>query len=327
MENLALLRSSKMSNLAQSAMAERKPPVSEAEELDSFLADLESMDKVKEIAGWESGFPNLSRALNGILPGLYLLIGPPSCGKTAFAKQLCDQVVQHNLVPTIFFTFAETKKELRIRTLSRLSGLEGREIRRGSSFILHWYGVPKARFSDPEQIAPSWEKLKRAAEQAKSWLDLIYLFEANEKTNLKEIENHIRRVKETKGTDRVMVVIDDSQYLGASDWPIDSRLSLITEQLQRMAVNLDVPVLATWPDLKRESHHTTNPQEWAMRIPSAEVVLVMEDDPERTKKLTEPSRAVTLHIVKNRGGERGKLYFDFFPSLAKFAEVNSDREA
>ena len=45
--------------------------------------------------------------------------------------------------PGIFFSFAETKKELRIKTLARLSGLDNREIRRGSAYLLHWYGVPQ----------------------------------------------------------------------------------------------------------------------------------------------------------------------------------------
>ncbi len=51
------------------------------------------------------------------------------------------------------------------------------------------------------------------------------------------------------------------------------------------------------------------------------MILVMEIDLERTKKLTEPNQALTLHIIKNRGGEKGKLAVDFFPAFAKFAEV------
>jgi hypothetical protein len=47
----------------------------------------------------------------------------------------------------------------------------------------------------------------------------------------------------------------------------------------------------------------------------------LEIDLERTKKLTEPNQALALHIVKNRGGESGKLAVDFFPAFAKFAEV------
>ena len=79
---------------------------SEGEELDSLLAQLEGVREVKEIAGFETGFPGLSRALNGLLPGLTLLIGPPGCGKTAFSKQLVDQVAQQNLVPGLFFAFS-----------------------------------------------------------------------------------------------------------------------------------------------------------------------------------------------------------------------------
>ena len=157
-------------------MSEKQRPLSEAEELDSLLRELESETEIREIAGWESGFPSLSRSLNGILPGLHLLIGPPSCGKTTFAKQLCDQIAEHNHVPILFFSFAEGKRGLRVRTLARLSGLENRAILRGSSFLLHWYGAPKSRTEEPERLPPSWEKLKQAAEKARSWLELIYLF-------------------------------------------------------------------------------------------------------------------------------------------------------
>ena len=51
------------------------------------------------------------------------------------------------------------------------------------------------------------------------------------------------------------------------------------------------------------------------------MILVMESDLERTKKLTEPNQAITLNIVKSRGGEKGKLAFEFIPAFSKFAEV------
>jgi len=303
-------------------MSERSPLLSEAEELGSFLAELENGTEVKEIAGLESGFPGLSRALNGILPGLHLLIGRPSCGKTAFAKQFADQVASHNSIPAMFFSFTESKKDLRIRTLARLSGLESREIMRGSSYLLHWYGVPKANLSDPGRLPLGWERVKSVVELANSWLALVYLFEGGEKTDLNEIAGCVRKVEEIKGSKQAMVVIDDSQRLGATDLSIDSRLPLVTEQLQGLAVDLQVPVLATWPDLRRERAGST-PQEWAEKVAGAEAVLVMEEDAERTKKLTEPNRAINLHIVKNRGGEKGTLAFDFFPAFSRFAEVAS----
>jgi replicative DNA helicase len=185
--------------------------------------------------------------------------------------------------------------------------------------------VPKARFADPDRLPPSWERLKRAAEQSKVWLDLVYVFEGGEKTKLEEVEEHIRGVKEQKGSDRAMVVIDDSQRLAGPYQPFETRLPMVAEQLQGLAVRSHAPVLATWPELRgRGDAYPSHPQEWEERVASADVVLVMENDPERTKKLTEPNRAVNLHIVKNRGGERGTLSFDFSPPFSQFRETNQD---
>jgi replicative DNA helicase len=300
-------------------MAEKIPFQSEGEQLESFLDELQREQPIKEIAGWETGFSHLSRALDGILPGLYLLIGPPACGKTSFAKQLLDQVAKHNRVPGVFFSFAERKKELRIKTLARLSGIENKEIRRGSAYLLHWYGVPKAQHTALERLPPSWDKLKKSAEEARTWLDLIYLIECGRDIDLRRIEDQIREVESIKGTDRVMVVIDDCQRLGNIEQKLTDRVALVVDELQRAAVSLQIPILAVCPDLRED--RSSLPQMWSDRAPSADVILVMEIDLERTKKLVEPNQALTLHIIKNRGGEKGKLAFEFIPAFSKLTEV------
>jgi replicative DNA helicase len=300
-------------------MAEKIPFQSEGEQLESFLDELQREQPIKEIAGWETGFSHLSRALDGILPGLYLLIGPPACGKTSFAKQLLDQVAKHNCVPGVFFSFAERKKELRIKTLARLSGIENKEIRRGSAYLLHWYGVPKAQHTALERLPPSWDKLKKSAEEARTWLDLIYLIECGRDIDLRRIEDQIREVESIKGTDRVMVVIDDCQRLGNIEQKLTDRVALVVDELQRAAVSLQIPILAVCPDLRED--RSSLPQMWSDRAPSADVILVMEIDLERTKKLVEPNQALTLHIIKNRGGEKGKLAFEFIPAFSKLTEV------
>jgi replicative DNA helicase len=300
-------------------MAEKIPLQSEGEQLESFLDELQKEQQIKEVAGWETGFFHLSRALDGILPGLYLLIGPPACGKTSFAKQLLDQVAKHNAMPGVFFSFADSEKELRIRTLARLSGMENKEIRRGSSYLLHWYGMPKAHYTDLEHLPPSWDKLKRSAEEAKTWLDLIYLIKCDQDTDLRRIEDQIREVGKIKRTDRVMVVIDDCQRLGDSQRTLTDRVAIVVDDLQRAAVSLEIPILAVCPDLQED--RSTLPQIWSDRAPSADVILVMEPDLQRTKKLTEPNQALALHIVKNRGGERGSLAFEFYPAFSRFIEA------
>ena len=299
-------------------MAEKIQLQSEGEQLELFLDELQREQQIKEIAGWETGFSHLDRALDGMLPGLYLLIGPPACGKTSFATQLLDQVARHNTVPGVFFSFAERKKELRIKTLARLSGIENKEIRRGRAYLLHWYGVPKAQHTDLEHLPPSWDKLTKSAEEAKTWLNLIYLIECGRDIDLRRIEDQIREVQGIKGTDRVMVVIDDCQRLGNIEQKLTDRVALVVDELQRAAVTLQIPILAVCPDL-REDHSL--PQIWSDRVPSADVILVMEIDLERTKKLIEPNQALTLHIVKNRGGERGSLAFEFYPAFSQFVEA------
>ncbi len=300
-------------------MMEDQLPFSEGEELDALLQDLQSRGEIKEIAGWETGFPRLSRSLNGILPGLHLIIGAPSCGKTTFAKQLCDQIAQHNRVPALFFSLGETKRALRARTLARLSGLENRAILRGSSFLLHWYGVPKREVGEPEELPPSWERLKQAAEKARSWLDLVYLFECHRRTGIKEITEQIGRFKEMHQSTRLLLVIDDSQRLASSELPFDDRLPIVAEELQGLAIDCRAPVIATWPDVKK----TISPFEWVERVPCAEVVILMENDLERAKTLTEPNRALNLHIVKNRGGQKEIVAFDFFAAFSKFSETRA----
>ena len=316
MEICALLDPGKLANLRRKPMADQSPPRSEGEQLVETLDALERQSQVKEISGWQTGFANLNRALDGILPGLYLLIGAPTCGKTSFAKQLLDQVAQRNHQPGIFFSFSDSVSELRIKTFARLSAMENREIRRGSAYLVHWYGVPKAHHASADELAPSWEKLRRCAEEAKSWLDQIYLVECDRRTTLKKLETQIRQIDGTP-----FAVVDDCQRLGDANLALDARLPIVVEQLQELAVNLKLPLLAIWPDAS--STNQTQPHAWADKVASADVIMVMENDLARTAKLTEPNQAITLHIVKNRGGERGKLAFEFQPAFARFVAVES----
>lgn len=321
MKKCSLPKGNNPAKLPRKSMADKQPLQSEGEQLEQVLDELQKERAVKEIAGWDTGFTNLNRAVDGIRPGFYLLVGPPAIGKTSFANQLLDQVAMRNRVPAVFFSFADSTRELRIKTLARLSGLENREIRRGSAYLLHWYGVPKAHHAGADQLAPSWEKLKKTAGEAKNWLDLIYLVECERNADVQQMQARIREIQAASNSQRIMIVIDDCQRLGDRDQSLDARLPIVVEHLQALATDLSSPLLAVWPDLG--GHAETRPQAWAEKVASADVVTVMERDSERAKKLTEPNQAITLNIVKNRGGEKGKLAFDFHPAFSRFVEVEA----
>ena len=243
------------------------------------------------------------------MPGLYVVVGRPGIGKTALVKQMLDQVALHNRVPGAFFSFAETRQELRIKTLARLSGLDSREIRRGSAYLLHWYGVPRLASNQTSELPPGWEKLRRAAEEAKSWLELIYLIECASASNLRHIEQTIGDIQIAANATLKIVVIDDSQRLGNREDSLGERLIKVTDELQEFAKRSAIAVFAVWPDLLEVPQ--SMPQIWAERVSGADVVMVLEKDWERTAKLNEPYQAITLHIVKNRCGEEVSSHLIF----------------
>ena len=53
-------------------------------------------------------------------------------------------------------------------------------------------------------------------------------------------------------------------------------MPIVVEQLQALAVNMKLPLLAVWPDLSPTSQ--TPPHAWADKVASADVIMVMEKD-------------------------------------------------
>jgi len=290
------------------------PLKSEGAEIEGFIAELEAACEVKDIAGWRSGFAALDRALNGLSRGLYLLVGPPASGKTALAKQLADQAVRLNDGAALFFTFAETKNDLRARTLARLSGLETREIRRGAGYLLHTYGVAKQPGAD--EPPAGWDKLKTVAAEAKSWLARLYLVECDLQTTYEDIARQVAAARQAANSPRLLVVVDDAQRLGDTALAIDERLPLVAERLSDLALRLDVPLVAAWPELDSGA-----PERWAERAAGAAAVMVLRDNGPRDAY----TRRLALHIVKNRAGEKAKLNFDFTENLTLTREASGER--
>jgi hypothetical protein len=171
-------------------------------------------------------------------------------------------------------------------------------------------------------LPPSWDKLQCAADEARSWLDWIYLIECPPQTTVQDIEAQIGAVRSLAKCERIFLVVDDCHRLGSKDQPLSIRLPVVVEQLQQTATKIRAPLFAVWPDLGESGQ--TEPPVWSEKVASADVILVIEADRERTRKIIEPNQAITLYIVKNRGGENGKLAFDFAPPFCRFAEFETN---
>jgi hypothetical protein len=110
-------------------------------------------------------------------------------------------------------------------------------------------------------------------------------------------------------------VIDDAQRLAASGATAAGAQS-VCERLQQAAHDLNIPVIAFWPDLAERGEA---PEAWCERFFGADAVMVLTHD-SREAPGYEAGLPVTLHVVKNRRGEKGRLKFTFIPAFAKFLE-------
>jgi replicative DNA helicase len=91
------------------------------------------------------------------------LVGGADEGRVLdFLKQLVDQIAIRCRVPCLYLSFERSKAELRLQTLSRLSGAGAEQIRAG-------------KFNKDSK---AWQDIVRTGEQAVEWLQRIYVVES-----------------------------------------------------------------------------------------------------------------------------------------------------
>ncbi|MFA5080854.1 MAG: DnaB-like helicase C-terminal domain-containing protein, partial [Candidatus Paceibacterota bacterium] len=131
-------------SLAHKKKLVKEYPV-EAEDALDFLKALEHRRADgRDWLGLDCGFKHLNEVLNGLTEGLFILAGAPSCGKTTLAKQIADTVAATEKVPVLFWSFEQSKEELRIKSLSRLASVNSRDIWKGRTDANTWQKVEQA---------------------------------------------------------------------------------------------------------------------------------------------------------------------------------------
>lgn len=77
---------------------------------------------LKQYAERKTGFPNLDDQAGGIYPGLYILAGTSSVGKTTLLHQICDQMAM-NGQHVLFFSMEQSRLEMVSKSISRLTAI------------------------------------------------------------------------------------------------------------------------------------------------------------------------------------------------------------
>ena len=289
---------------------------SEEAGLPDFMGELEDRQTGGKFDGLLTGFEHLDNVCNGLGQGLFVIAGAPSSGKTTFIKQLLDQVAELNGVPCLFFSLEQSAEELRIKTLSRLSGISNR-------------GIMKGRL---ENDSAGWERVRKAGETYAGYGPSVYLVEADRNTTTDTIRLTATRAMRRAGADRCFIAVDYLQKMpaGGKFDGAKERIDFLTSELRRLSRDLDSPVLvissenrAGYDNYGYEVFKESGEIEYSADIAG---VLHEEDRKDRQRREREKNKSmvrhVNLQINKNRNGELAAIQFDYTPWECKFEEID-----
>jgi replicative DNA helicase len=293
---------------------------SEAEDWPTYFAALEAnQDPTHKFTGLDTGYTHLNNLANGLPEGLFVVGAAPSTGKTTWAKQVADQIVELNpKVVCLFISLEQSREELRVKTLSRLSTVENRDILRGRLDI----------------NSPAWKRVKTASDKyTASTAGRFFILEGDKTTTPERIRLAGLQVRRATNAEDLLIVVDYLQIIPTIEDFKDprSRIDSIMSELRRIARDLGATVMAI-SSVGRASYDTAGLSsfkesggiEYAADLGAIMLPRKNGDDSERGKATLEGINlewiGVDLVVVKNRNGERGKIEFQFFPQISRFKE-------
>ena len=261
------------------------------------------------LLGLSTGFSRLDNYLDGIRPGLHILMGEPSIGKSSFVNQIAFNVAKQ--CPCLFVTFEDTALDLLCRQISRLSGITLKKIRRGE-------------ISDGDK--PALLEAKSRVTEVES--TLTYL------VGTRCLSGDILRglVRESLTGDDYLVIIDHLQKFAASvGQRQDFRMAVLglTQELRDMANEFGIPVLVVsqlaraFYDKGVDNISLDSPKESGEVEYSADSVIAIARDPKKTR--TASKTGIQVKILKQRYGEKDVvLDFTFEAAFARFGERTNE---
>lgn len=264
--------------------------------------------------GLDCGFHHLNEVLNGLTEGLFILAGAPSTGKTTLAKQIADHVAAVEKVAVLFWSFEQSKEELRIKSLARLASVDSRAIWKGRA------------------DADTWAKVVKADEEYRKGGWTLTIIEAGRDDTLDRIRAAAVVAKHKAGDKAVLLVLDYLQIIPAGkDAPdtLREKVGWHLSELRRLARDLKSPVLVISSE-NREAYKGNKPPTLAALKESggieytADGVICLWRDKDESVRLTRSYNRLTVrveaYVLKNRNGELAKVKLDFTPAWALFTE-------
>ena len=307
----------------------------EAELLDAFLLYLEARRSDRGFTGLDTGFEHTNHVTNGLGQGLYILAGPPSCGKTTLAKQLADQVADNEGVPVLIYSYEQSGEDLRIKTLARLGRLNALDIVKG-----RFDNIVHSTHPDAPAVKVR-TRVEEAKEKYTAFGRYINIIEADHETTIDKIRIQALAAKRTAEANQVLIVIDYLQIvpvLNRKEFASTrDRVDWLCSELRRLARDLDSPIIAVSSENRLGYDRNKKPTLSVFKESggieySADLAAALWTEPRsegesvsnEAPKSPSPMRSVHLCILKNRNGPLADIKMGFWPDIATFAETGRE---
>ena len=193
---------------------------SEGTAMSSYLQELES----KQGRSIETGFRLLDEAMDGLCPGVMVIVDQERDRLSGFLKQLTDQIAEGARVPCLFVSYRLSKDMLRVRTLARLSGVSAKDLEKG-----------RLRKNSPE-----WQKVEQTGKQAAAWMKRVFVVEASVETNFALLRKMCRQLLDSSGVATCALLVDGLESLGRTDPSLGSTAA----ELKELADSMDLVTIA-----------------------------------------------------------------------------------
>ncbi len=263
----------------------------------------ESDDKLKNVSGVPSLFPDLDKITNGFQPSdLIIVAGRPGMGKTSFGLNVLFNAASLGYT-CVFFSLEMSSMQLVQRLISSEKKISSEKLRTGNFKHDDWRALG--------EIVSEIDKMP------------IYLDDTPQIT-VNQIRAKCRKLKSKLGK-LDMIFVDYLQIMGfnKSITVREQQISEISRSLKSLAKELDVPVMA-FAQVNRgvEARSDNRPMISDLRESGAieqdaDIIMFLYRDAFYNKD-TKYVNIAEVIVAKHRNGSTGTVYLDFDPSFTSF---------
>lgn len=308
-----------------------------------MLETIEAMDEYAHtrgtLGGFDTGYPALNDAMEGLNTGLILIAGQSNVGKSAFCMQLGWQVSQKNKVPTkdnpnkayvLYFSLDDNANDLLPRCISI-----------DQKIPINVVKYP-AKYKHKENLI---RKRASGIQRLKDSIDCFKMVDATKGDSIEYIEQQIRattlQLKQTEERSKLVVFIDNFHDISVRDQSFsgdNAKYDFLAGELSRICTIYDIPIVCTaeFRKLNGTRRPTVDDIRESTKIGyEAKAVLLCYNEVglrgESANVFWEQAGVGKCPILEVRVGKnkfssfKGRIFYEFEPAKSILNEAPEDR--